>query len=160
MNKSNINKGKIAEVEKHKKIIENCTCMHIRRSSRAVTQYYDAVLAPSGISSSQLTLLAAISLDQAQSLKQLADQIGMTPSSLTHMLKPMFEQDLVENEIGTNKKTKHLMLTDRGMRTLKLAIPLWEHAQEELVAKIGESDWQDLIEKLAVVSQVPNVIAD
>jgi DNA-binding MarR family transcriptional regulator len=155
-----MNKDNIAEVQKRKRILENCTCMHIRRSSRAVTQYYDAVLAPSGISSSQLTLLATISLDQLQSLKQVADRIGMTPSSLTHMLKPMFEQDLVENEIGTNKKTKHLVLTDRGMRTLKLATPLWECAQEELVAKIGERDWQDLIDKLAVVSQVPTVIAD
>lgn len=155
-----MNKDNIAEKQKHKRILENCTCMHIRRSSRAVTQYYDAVLAPSGISSSQLTLLATISLDQLQSLKQVADKIGMTPSSLTHMLKPMFDQDLVENEIGTNKKTKHLVLTERGMRTLKLATPLWEHAQEELVAKIGESDWQELIEKLAVVSQVPTVIPD
>ncbi len=107
-----------------------------------------------------MTLLATISLDQLQSLKQVADKIGMTPSSLSHMLKPMFDQDLVENEIGTNKKTKHLVLTERGMRTLKLATPLWEHAQEELVAKIGESDWLDLIDKLAVVSQVPTVIPD
>jgi DNA-binding MarR family transcriptional regulator len=155
-----MNKDNSVELQKHKQILENCTCMHIRRSSRAVTQYYDAVLAPAGISSTQLTLLATISLGQSQSLKQVADRIGMTPSSLTHMLKAMFEQDLVENETGSNKKTKHLVLTERGMLTLKLATPLWEHAQEDLVAKIGERDWQDLIEKIAIVSQVPTVIAD
>lgn len=70
--------------------------MHSRRSSRAVTQYYDAVLAPAGLSSTQLTLLATISLGKSQSLKEIADRIGMTPSALTHMLKPMFEQDLIE----------------------------------------------------------------
>lgn len=155
-----MNKDNSDELQKYKQILENCTCMHIRRSSRAVTQYYDAVLAPAGISSTQLTLLATISLGQSQSLKQVADRIGMTPSSLTHMLKPMFEQDLVENETASNKKSKHLVLTDRGMRTLRLAAPLWEHAQEQLLAKIGESDWQDLIQKLAIVSQVPTVRID
>lgn len=134
--------------------------MHIRRSSRAVTQYYDAVLAPAGLSSTQLTLLATISLGKSQSLKEIADRIGMTPSALTHMLKPMFEQDLVENEAGNNKKAKQLALTEKGERTLRMAAPLWKSAQDELIKKIGDKDWQDLIEKLAIVSQVPAVIVD
>ncbi len=91
-----MNKDNNVPLQNYKHIIENCTCMHSRRSSRAVTQYYDAVLAPAGLSSTQLTLLATISLGKSQSLKEIADRIGMTPSALTHMLKPMFEQDLIE----------------------------------------------------------------
>jgi DNA-binding MarR family transcriptional regulator len=155
-----MNKDNNVPLQNYKHIIENCTCMHIRRSSRAVTQYYDAVLAPAGLSSTQLTLLATISLGKSQSLKEIADRIGMTPSALTHMLKPMFEQDLVENEAGNNKKAKQLALTEKGERTLRMATPLWKSAQDELIKKIGDKDWQDLIEKLAIVSQVPAVIVD
>jgi DNA-binding MarR family transcriptional regulator len=141
-------------------ILENCTCMHIRKSSRAVTQYYDTVLAPAGVSSTQLTLLVTIFLSKSRSLKEIADKIGMKPSSLTRMLRPMFEQDLVENEAGNDKKAKQLTLTEKGERTLRMAAPLWENAQKELVLKIGEGDWQDLIDKLAIVAQVPTVIID
>lgn len=153
-------KDNIREFQNYEQILENCTCMHIRKSSRAVTQYFDTVLAPAGISSTQLTLLVTIFLSKSRSLKEIADKIGMKPSSLTRMLKPMFEQDLVENDVGDNKKAKQLTLTEHGARTLRMAAPLWENAQKELVVKIGERDWQDLIEKLAIVSQVPVVIID
>ena len=146
----------------YKQIFENCTCMHIRKTARIITQYYDAILAPAGISSTQLTLLVTIYLNQSrnQAQNEICGSLGVSPSSLTRTLKPLFEQDLIENSISENKKNKHLVLTDRGMRTLRLAAPLWENAQEELVAKIGDSDWHDLIEKLAMVSQVPTVITD
>ncbi len=155
-----MSKERKLENQPYKQILENCTCMHIRRSSRCITQYFDAVLAPAGISSTQLTLLITISHDHSQSLTKISESIGMTKSSLSHMLKPMFEQDLVETEISGNKKTKWLILTERGKLTVRLALPLWEHAQEQLVAKLGESDWQALIEKLARISQTPSVIAD
>lgn len=146
----------------YKQIFENCTCMHIRKTARAITQYYDAILAPAGISSTQLTLLVTIYLNQSriQAQNEICGSLGVSPSSLTRTLKPLFEQDLIENDISENKKNKHLVLTERGMRTLRLAAPLWENAQEELVAKIGESDWHDLIEKLAIVTQVPATIVD
>ncbi len=146
--------------QNYKQIIENCTCMHIRKTARAVTQYYDATLAPAGITSTQLTLLVQICLSQSAAQKDICDALGMSPSSLTRTLKPLFEQDLIENETGINKKTKHLVLTDRGQLTLKLATPLWQQAQDDLLARVGEEDWRDLIEKLAVVSPVPTVIAD
>lgn len=134
--------------------------MHIRKTARAVTQYYDATLTPAGITSTQLTLLVQICLSQSAAQKDICDSLGMSPSSLTRSLKPLFEQDLIENETGINKKTKSLILTDRGHLTLKLATPLWQQAQDDLLARVGEEEWQDLIDKLAVVSQVPTVIFD
>jgi hypothetical protein len=57
--KSNSEKQNYKQI--YKQIFENCTCMHIRKTARAVTQYYDATLAPAGITSTQLTLLVQVS---------------------------------------------------------------------------------------------------
>ena len=150
--------------EKHlrtyKQIFENCSCMHIRKTARQVTQFYDAMLEPVGITSTQLTLLVTIFLCQSRTQKEIGEALAMSASSLTRTLKPLLDHDLIEVEISDNKRAKQLSLTERGAQTLRLATPLWEQAQEVLVAKIGESDWQDLIEKLANVSQLPTVIAD
>ncbi|MBP9092635.1 winged helix-turn-helix transcriptional regulator [bacterium] len=146
-------------------IAAGCTCAHIRKASRLVTQYYDAVLAPAGVTSTQLTLLVTTFLSQSHSIKDIAESLGMNRTSLTRTLKPMLEQGLVEQDSGIagpigDRRIKRIVITDHGKRILRLATPLWEHAQEQLLAKIGETDWQDLIEKLAIVSQVPTVFAD
>lgn len=146
-------------------IAEGCTCAHIRKASRLVTQYYDAVLAPAGVTSTQLTLLVTTFLCKSHSIKDIAESLGMNRTSLTRTLKPMLDQGLVEQDSAIDgpvgdRRIKRIVITDHGKRILRLATPLWEYAQEELVAKIGESNWQDLIEKLAIVSQVPSVNTD
>lgn len=146
-------------------IADDCTCAHIRKASRLVTQYYDAVLAPAGVTSTQLTILVTTFLCKSHSIKDIAESLGMNRTSLTRTLKPMLDQGLVEQDSAIDglmgdRRIKRIVITDHGKRILRLATPLWECAQEELVAKIGESDWQELIDKLAVVSQVPTVIAD
>ncbi|MDE2582265.1 MAG: hypothetical protein KGL52_11575, partial [Rhodospirillales bacterium] len=37
-----------------------CTCMHLRRAARRVTQVYDQVIAPTGLTSGQFGLLARL----------------------------------------------------------------------------------------------------
>lgn len=146
-------------------IAEDCTCAHIRKASRLVTQYYDAVLSPAGVTSTQLTLLVTTFLCKSHSIKDIADSLGMNRTSLTRTLKPMLDQGLVEQDSAIfgavgDRRIKRIVITDHGKRILRLATPLWKQAQEEVVAKIGESNWQDLIEKLAIVSQVPTAIID
>ena len=40
----------------------HCTCFNVRRASRAVTQFYDDIMAPSGIKATQFTMLGAVAL--------------------------------------------------------------------------------------------------
>jgi hypothetical protein len=52
-----------------------CVCYNLRRTSRAITQFYDKLLAPSGITITQLALLRAISIGNSSTISKLSKEM-------------------------------------------------------------------------------------
>lgn len=55
--------------------LSHCTCFHLRRAARRVSQLYDHALAPVGLSLNEYSILRR--LEVAQSLGTLASTLGM-----------------------------------------------------------------------------------
>ncbi|WP_145089076.1 hypothetical protein [Sporomusa sp. KB1] len=49
-----------------------CYCMNIRRASRVVTQFYDDVLKPSGLTVARLSLLRHLEMLKPTTMNELA----------------------------------------------------------------------------------------
>ena len=126
-----------------------CTCFNLRKAARAVTQYYDGVLKPSGLRATQFTLLVAIYNAGPVTIKRLAERLVMDRTTLTRNLKPLQKQGLITITSGEDRRTRAVELTERGREALTQALPQWEQAQAQVVGRLGRERWRDLLGHLS-----------
>ena len=127
-----------------------CACLNIRKAARAVTSLYDAVLLrPTGLRSTQATLLMAIATAGTPTISRLADYLVMDRTTLARDLKPLEDQGLVRITPGSDRRTRQIQLTDAGSEKVRQIIPLWEQAQAKIIAVgLGYERWGKLYDEL------------
>jgi DNA-binding MarR family transcriptional regulator len=121
-------------------------CASLRRASRAVTNYYDAMLRPSGLHVSQFTLLQALNIAPDISQKQLAELLEIDSSTLTRTLAPLRRKGWLRSQAGADRRELRLSLTAAGEREYKRALPYWQSAQKGLEQALGKETWNRLID--------------
>ena len=115
-----------------------CTCFRLRSLTRRVTRLYDQVLAPSGLTVTQYSLLAhALRQDAAPTVSELAQQLFTDRTTLTRNLKPLVDAGLVNVGDGADARSKAVRVTARGRSAFQAARPLWKEAQARLRAQAG-----------------------
>jgi DNA-binding MarR family transcriptional regulator len=137
---------------KVKEICSTCTCFKLRKASRAVTQYYDSVLEASDLKITQFSLLVAIVLAGPVPIGMLAEELVMDRTTLARNVELLIRDGLAETVPGDDKRTKLLRGTQAGRARLAEAIPMWEEAQNSIVARLGKQNWKELTQKLAAVT--------
>ena len=129
-----------------------CACFNVRKAARAVTAFYDSVLQPTGLRSTQATLLMAIASAGAPTISRLAEALMLDRTTLARDVKLLAEQALVRVTPGDDQRTRQLRLTDAGRAKLRQVIPLWEQAQTRLIAEgLGPVRWGQLYADLQEV---------
>ncbi len=129
-----------------------CTWFNIRRASRAVTQYFDRALRPSGLKVSQGNILGQLSTQGSVTMGELADELLIDRTTLTRNIQILEKQGLVSIEPGVDRRTRLLEITGAGFNALKTAFPLWREANQQLINEIGHAQWHDLVSSLADLS--------
>ena len=122
-----------------------CACANLRQVTRAITQFYDAILQPTGLRATQFTVLVTISLNGQLTMTELAQQLGMDRTTLTRNLKPLEKQGLVKSQAGEDKRTREVTITDQGKERVKKSLPLWERAQQQVVESLGAETFNQLL---------------
>lgn len=128
-----------------------CNCINLRRASRAITQIYDDMLAPSGITISQYGLLSHISHLAPVSVSNLAAAIRLDRTTLVRNLKQLEEQGLVEDAAPKGTRNRQLRLSELGDKTLTDARELWLKAQLFMEEYLGSEDLNTLINLLSKI---------
>ena len=131
----------MAPTKNQARIPAECCCFNLRKVTRAVTQYYDTVLAPTGLRSTQFNLLVAISMSDGITLGQLATSIVMDRTTLSRNLRPLERQGLISIARGDDRRERVIRLTQAGRAMIDEILPLWEGAQSKIVREIGEGEW-------------------
>ncbi|WP_299976200.1 MarR family transcriptional regulator [uncultured Pseudoteredinibacter sp.] len=125
-----------------KKMIENITgrCMAVRTLSaaRAITRRYDSALRPLGITITQFTLLAAVARIEPDSITELADKLWMERTSLTRGAKLLEADGLIERRVEEGVRKRGLRISDKGIKLLREAYPLWQSAQQDVEEQLGK----------------------
>jgi DNA-binding MarR family transcriptional regulator len=130
----------------------SCACFNIRKAARAITSLYDTVLQPTGLRSTQATLLMAIDVAGTPTISRLASSLVMDRTTLARDLKPLEEQGLVRITPGGDRRTRQVRLTDAGGAKLREIMPLWEQAQSKIIAEgLGHARWGQLYDDLQEV---------
>jgi DNA-binding MarR family transcriptional regulator len=123
-----------------------CACANLRRASRVVTNYYDAMLRSTGLHVSQFTLLQALNIAPEITQKQLAELLEIDSTTLTRTLAPLREKGWLLSEAGADRRELRLSLTAAGRREYKRALPYWQSAQKGLEQALGKDVWNRLID--------------
>lgn len=119
-------------------LAETCTCSHVRKASRVLTQLYDTFLQPSGLRMTQFTVLVVIALSGQATVMHLAERLAMDRSALARALKPLEHQGLLTVEPGPDRRTRLVQLTPAGRATLVRIRPYWLQAQQQVVTHLGQ----------------------
>ncbi len=117
-----------------------CNCLNIRRASRAVTEFYDRVLKPSGLSVAQLGLLWSLKRAGTGTICSLAGMMRIDRTTLNRNLKPLADAGLLTVSPGRDSRTRQVALTDAGREAVARGAALWLEAQAALKDYLGEED--------------------
>jgi DNA-binding MarR family transcriptional regulator len=143
------------DVTQDAEIALQCACFNLRKTARAVTQLYNAMLQPSGLLATQFSVLVALALASPLAISSLAEVLGMDRTTLARNLKPLQRRGLVRVEQSEDDRRIQLVaLTPKGQEALSAAMPLWRKAQHHTVSHLGESRWQTLTTDLSTLVAV------
>ncbi|RKH52095.1 MarR family transcriptional regulator [Corallococcus interemptor] len=131
-----------------------CNCLALRQASRHVTQFYDQVLAPSGLRTTQYSILHHVQSQGPLTVNALAEQLVMDPSTLTHNLRPLLKDGFVVLEVGrTDRRQRAIAITPEGQAAYRKARPLWLRAQADFERAVGDTQASALRDLLATVAR-------
>ena len=140
-----------ADRRQWKRVAAECAVVNLRKSARAVTQFFDEVLGPSGLRATQFTVLVAVALADPPTMTRIARALVMDPSTLTRDLRPLERAGMVKTAGGKDRRTRFVALTRHGRDHLTAALPLWEQAQHQVVRRVGGSRWREILHELSAV---------
>jgi DNA-binding MarR family transcriptional regulator len=130
-----------------------CHATHLRKATRRITLLYDAALAPSGLRSTQRSILMQVARSQAPSMSELAAALMIDRSALAQNLKPLEREGLLAVGVDpADKRSRRVILTQAGMNKLLESQPMWEQAQVAFEKGYGLEQSQALREALAAVA--------
>jgi DNA-binding MarR family transcriptional regulator len=124
---------------------EQCNCLAVRQAARHLTQFYDQYLAPSGLRTTQFSILAKLRGYGPLSINALAKELVMDRTTLGRNMLPLEREGLIEIVTGTaDRRTKELRLTQAGVERLRVAAPGWDKAQSRFEQAFGRKRSSEL----------------
>ncbi len=128
-----------------------CACGRLRRATRALTQLYDDLMAPSGLRVTQFSLLRTLERTGPQHITALAAAALLDRTALSRTLDPLVDQGLVAVLPGRDARTREATLTRAGVAALRTAEPHWKRAQAAVAKRLGPAKLDALIATLAEI---------
>lgn len=136
-----------------------CTNNALRRAARRLGRLYDEALAPLELKATQFGLLVEIDGcprkdgREGPTLQELAARLAIQISALTHALRPLVRDGLVEvRRDAHDRRTKRGVLTPLGEVRLREALPLWAAANRRVETVLGSAaaeKLRSLVDKVA-----------
>ncbi len=131
-----------------------CHCLKMRRSAENVIRFYDAILAPSGVTVRQYSLLNAISEHSGCNVRVLSEITLLDRSTLARSLKPLIQSKYIKDNKAVGARDSVLELTDNGKFVCKEAATLWEIAQQQFETKLGKEQLTALEDALTLLQDL------
>jgi DNA-binding MarR family transcriptional regulator len=129
-----------------------CNCLALRAAARHVTQFYDQVLAPSGLRTTQFSILAKLKRNGPQTINALAAELVMDRTTLGRNILPLQRDGLIRIEASAaDRRARQLALTQEGEKHLRAAAKFWHTAQARFDTVFGTRRAGDLRALMATV---------
>jgi DNA-binding MarR family transcriptional regulator len=117
-----------------------CNCLALRQAARHVTQFYDQFLVPSGLRSTQYSILARLQRKGPMTISALAAELVMDRTTLGRNILPLERDGLIAIGRGkADRRSKDVRLTAAGIARWRSALKGWQKAQARFEAAFGST---------------------
>ena len=135
------------------KTSEECNCFAMRAAARHLSQSYDRFLAPSGLRTTQFSILARLKRKGPLTINALAEDMVMDRTTLGRNILPLERDGLIIIEpTASDRRAKELRLTKAGEKRLQAALKGWSQAQARFETVFGAERAGDLRKLLRAVA--------
>ena len=115
-----------------------CNCLAVRSAARHISQFYDQLLAPSGLRGTQFSILARLKRVGPLTINALASEMVMDRTTLGRNILPLERDGLIRIQTAANdRRAKQLQLTKTGEKRLQAAVKGWTEAQARFESTFG-----------------------
>ena len=127
-----------------------CNCYAVRKAARHVTQHYDRTLAPSGLRTTQYSLLSRIDRTGPRTINELAAELALDRTTMGRNIRPLERDGFIKLTTDPkDRRRRALSLTELGRTRLADARALWVEAQGRFEAAYGAASALNLRNTLA-----------
>jgi len=137
-----------------------CVSFQLRRTSRAITQLYDAALEPAGIRSTQFALLVAIAKKEPISISDLGDLLVIDPTTLSRSLPKLERMGHIKVVDGSDRRERLVRLTAKGHKALEKSVPYWRKVQSNVVSSLAQPSWREIQKSLERIKRVSQEVLE
>ncbi len=132
---------------------DRCLCLHVQRAARALARRFDGELRPFDLTNGQFSLLMSLNRPEPPPMGPVASLLAMDRTTLTAALKPLQRRGLIAIESDpSDRRSRVLILTDKGRTLLARAVPVWQRTHEEIEKLAPTLDWNALRDNLRAIS--------
>ena len=111
----------------------SCLALNLKRTARVVSAVYEDAVRPSGVRSTQFSILATIAVNPQVSIAQLADWIDADRTTVQRSIGILERQKWILVQNAASGNVRRLSLTSEGQKKLAEAYRLWDRAQRRMV---------------------------
>ena len=137
------------ELEQCSKALATSACVNLRKSSRAITRWFDEELEACGLRSTQLVVLFTIAVMERPTQTRVARELVTEQSSASRNLRLLESEGLVKFTASRSSNFKTISLTPKGIERIREAIPIWARTQTAFIEQFGEDRWSEFLVGLA-----------
>src|SRR5947207_1149513 len=132
---------------------EQCNCLAVRQAARHITQFYDQCLAPSGLRTTQFSMLSRLKRLGPMTINALAADLVMDRTTLGRNILPLQREGLIAVVKGSvDRRSKELRVSETGAERLRTAVKGWAEAQAQFELVFGAQRAAELRALLHAVS--------
>lgn len=131
-----------------------CICRIVRDAARSLTNAYDKALAPSGLRTTQFTMLSVLAGQSAATVNQLSELLGLDQTTTTRNLRVLEDAGLVVRAVHHDPRVKLVKLTAKGKQQRQVASELWQEMQDQITESLTKSEWKTFQKVLRTVDDV------
>jgi DNA-binding MarR family transcriptional regulator len=120
----------------------------LRRAARAMTALYDSLLADTGLTLPQFSMLRALQRLGTQPMSRLAEEVRLDRTTLTRNLRLLHRRRWIEIHRGADQRQRTVSLTRAGESVIARAVIPWSRAQATVEVRLGPERLRTLREAL------------
>ncbi|HEY9677549.1 MAG TPA: MarR family winged helix-turn-helix transcriptional regulator [Drouetiella sp.] len=135
---------------------KDCLAKAVRCVDRNLTNAYDKALAPTGLRTTQYTMLNVIMREGPISIGDLSLVLQLDQTTTTRNVVILEQAGLVSRVPHADPRIKQLKLTAEGKRKRDAAYELWCEIQDTMLAAITPEEWdtfKNVLTKLSAQSK-------
>lgn len=117
----------------------SCLASRTRLLDRVITALYDDALRPAGVTSPQMTILAALEHSGGCSPGRLCSALKLDKSTLSRNADRMERNGWIQRIGAQDARSHELRLTEAGRRRFAEAFTYWKQAQQQAQEVLGKA---------------------